>query len=501
MPPVEVPQRLVAAAVGGDRDALEELLRLVADDVARLARRMLWHPQDAEDATQEILVKVATRLGGFRGDARVTTWVHRIAVNHLLTTRRRRAEDPTLTFAAFGQDLAEGLDLAYDARGVDEDLLAEEVRVGCTQGMLLCLDRELRIAYVLGEVLGFSSEDAADVCAIIAGSVPQAARAGPFAAGRIHARPLRPARSRQHVSLPAPHRRGRGQRPARSLRSALRPSRRRPQARHGDLHATPARSSAATQRYGARRAWSTLSFGPSRESRSPPQRRSVVEPAGEGVARNAVWRCRGCSHSPTEQERDPAEVLAEDLFVVAEQRLGARRDHALGRGHAGHARCVVTKQSCNELHLRANLRHQFQAHDHAGATRDPAGGARFVANRLVTVRQDLPAAAIEKAIPLTLNDGERNVSTSADDEIAHAVAPVQNAQRCAASKAESREAARNQDRKHTVHPGREADGTHGRQRDHRAQLRQSDRLPPERPDKRVVSAEQILGERDLVQRP
>ena len=135
MPPVDVPERLVAAAVGGDRDALEELLRLVADDVARLAQRMLWHPQDAEDATQEILVKVATRLGGFRGEAQVTTWIHRIAVNHLLTTRRRRAEDPAMTFAAFGHDLARGPRHAYDARGVDEDLLAEEVgwaaRRGC----------------------------------------------------------------------------------------------------------------------------------------------------------------------------------------------------------------------------------------------------------------------------------------------------------------------------------------------------------------------------------
>jgi len=104
MPPVEVPGRLVDAAVAGDRQALEELLRLVAGDVRRLAQRMLWHPQDAEDATQEILVKVATRLSSFRGSARVTTWVHRIAVNHLLTTRRRRAEDPSLTFAAFGRD-------------------------------------------------------------------------------------------------------------------------------------------------------------------------------------------------------------------------------------------------------------------------------------------------------------------------------------------------------------------------------------------------------------
>ena len=166
MPAVEVPPQLVAAAVGGDRQALEELLRLVADDVRRLAQRMLWHPEDAEDATQEILVKVATRLSTFRGEARVTTWVHRIAVNHLLTMRRRRAEDPSLTFAAFGRDLAENLDAAYDPRGVDEDLLAQEVMVGCTQGMLLCLDREQRMAYVLGDVLGFSSDEAAEICEI-----------------------------------------------------------------------------------------------------------------------------------------------------------------------------------------------------------------------------------------------------------------------------------------------------------------------------------------------
>jgi RNA polymerase sigma factor (sigma-70 family) len=166
VPPVDVPPLLVATAVGGDRSALDELLRLLADDVRELAQRMLWHPEDADDATQEILVKVATRLSTFRGEARVTTWVHRIAVNHLLTTRRRRAEDPTLTFARFGHDLAEDLDLAYDGHGVDEDLLAEEVMVGCTQAMLLCLDRDHRMAYVLGEVLRYTSEEAATLCAV-----------------------------------------------------------------------------------------------------------------------------------------------------------------------------------------------------------------------------------------------------------------------------------------------------------------------------------------------
>jgi RNA polymerase sigma factor (sigma-70 family) len=166
VPAVEVPPRLVAAAVGGDRPALEELLTLVADDIRHLAQKMLWHPEDADDATQEILIKVATRLSTFRGEARVTTWVHRIAVNHLLTTRRRRAEDPALTFARFGHDLAEDLDAPYETRRVDEDLLAREVMVGCTQGMLLCLDRDHRMAYVLGDVLHFSSDDAAAACDI-----------------------------------------------------------------------------------------------------------------------------------------------------------------------------------------------------------------------------------------------------------------------------------------------------------------------------------------------
>jgi hypothetical protein len=66
VPAVEISPSVVAAAVGGDQRALEQLLHAVAGDVRRVAQRMLWHPQDAEDATQEILVKVATRLSTFR---------------------------------------------------------------------------------------------------------------------------------------------------------------------------------------------------------------------------------------------------------------------------------------------------------------------------------------------------------------------------------------------------------------------------------------------------
>ncbi len=159
----DVDPLLVKRAAGGDTEALEAVLRGVQDDVYRLAHRMLWHPADAEDATQEILVKILTRLGGFRGESRFSTWTYRVAVNHLLTTRKRRAERMALTFEQFGEDLATGLDEPIDGRGVDDEILAEEVKVGCSQAMLLCLDREHRAAFVLGDVFELPGEEASQI--------------------------------------------------------------------------------------------------------------------------------------------------------------------------------------------------------------------------------------------------------------------------------------------------------------------------------------------------
>lgn len=158
--------RLARLARGGDRRALERLVASVRDDVYRMSMRMLWHPADADDATQEIVIKLVTGLASFRGEASFRTWALAIAANHLRTTRRRRAEAAAVSFEAFGQDLAQGLDTPYDAGGVDERLLEEEVKVGCTQAMLLCLDREHRLAYILGEVFELPSSQAAEVLGI-----------------------------------------------------------------------------------------------------------------------------------------------------------------------------------------------------------------------------------------------------------------------------------------------------------------------------------------------
>src|SRR5215831_20996763 len=89
----------------GDRKALEDLVRRHQGWTYNIAVRMLYHPQDAEDATQEILLKAVTRLSSFEGRSSFRTWLYRIAVNHLLNMKRGRVERESLTFREYGAGL------------------------------------------------------------------------------------------------------------------------------------------------------------------------------------------------------------------------------------------------------------------------------------------------------------------------------------------------------------------------------------------------------------
>ncbi|MFF4650407.1 RNA polymerase sigma factor [Streptomyces sp. NPDC001380] len=152
---------LVARAVAGDAAALEEVVRLLQDPLYRLALRMSWRPADAEDALQEILVRVLTRLATWRAEARLLTWAYRIGVNHLLNLRRRTPQEAAeLSLEQFRENLADGL-AAEDHAGPEAALLAEEVRLTCSQAVLQCLERGERVAFVLGQVFDLPSDQAA----------------------------------------------------------------------------------------------------------------------------------------------------------------------------------------------------------------------------------------------------------------------------------------------------------------------------------------------------
>lgn len=161
---------LAREATAGDRRALERLLLAVRDDIHGIAVRMLWCPHDAADATQEILTKAFTSLATFRHEAKFRTWVHRIAVNHLLNVRRSRVERVAASsFEAFAEELRGDLLAAPpDVPEPERALLEAEVRIGCTQGMLLCLDRDHRMAYILGELLGMDHAEGAELLEITA---------------------------------------------------------------------------------------------------------------------------------------------------------------------------------------------------------------------------------------------------------------------------------------------------------------------------------------------
>jgi RNA polymerase sigma factor (sigma-70 family) len=162
---------VLTRAVNGDLSALDALLAGIQPGVYNLCVRMLGNRDDAADACQEILLKITTHLGTFRGDAAFTTWAYQVARNHLLTASTRSRESPELSFDALSATLQAGLDLGRDTWNnrvlqPDEKLAAREMAVTCTQGMLMRLDREHRLAYLLDAVFGLSSEESAQVLEI-----------------------------------------------------------------------------------------------------------------------------------------------------------------------------------------------------------------------------------------------------------------------------------------------------------------------------------------------
>ena len=149
--------QLVALAQTGSRDALEQLVTRHQAWIYNIVLRMVYQPQDAEDITQEILIKLITKLSTFEGRSAFRTWLYRIAVNHVLNMKRTKSEEFGWTFERYGSGLSSAPDEDLpDPRAVPVDLqlLVEESKIGCTSGMLLCLSREQRLVYILGEIFG-----------------------------------------------------------------------------------------------------------------------------------------------------------------------------------------------------------------------------------------------------------------------------------------------------------------------------------------------------------
>ncbi|MBL7991945.1 MAG: RNA polymerase sigma factor [Candidatus Kapabacteria bacterium] len=153
---------LVRRSLEGDRKALEQLIRRHHSFIYNVSLKLVLYPPDAEDVTQDVLIKVITHLSGFRGQSSFRTWLYRIVMNHFLDMKKRRAEDMT-SLSRFANDG----DFLLAVNVTDEDGLSEEqiaeTQVMCTVGMLMCLSREQRLVYVLGDVFSIDHNTASEL--------------------------------------------------------------------------------------------------------------------------------------------------------------------------------------------------------------------------------------------------------------------------------------------------------------------------------------------------
>lgn len=166
---------LVKVAVDGSHEAMELIIQEIQDSIFTLALRMLGTISDAEDATQDILVRVITNLSSFREEAGLKTWVYRIAVNHLLDYKKSMFYERPLDFELYGTDIATGYieNTQQLLDGQSETLLAKELKLSCTNVMLQCLDAQSRCIFILGTIFKIDSRVGAEVMGITAESYRQ----------------------------------------------------------------------------------------------------------------------------------------------------------------------------------------------------------------------------------------------------------------------------------------------------------------------------------------
>lgn len=162
---------LVDLSITGDKNALQSLIVRHQIFVYNLALKMSKNKQDSEDLTQEVFIKAITSLSQFKEKSSFRTWLYRITVNHFLNSKKRATELQTTDFESYFNSIDEIPNYSLN-ESEEKDLTEtiEEIRINCTSGMLLCLSREQRMVYILGEMFEINHNLGGQIMEISAGN-------------------------------------------------------------------------------------------------------------------------------------------------------------------------------------------------------------------------------------------------------------------------------------------------------------------------------------------
>lgn len=146
-------QELVQRSLDGERAALNALVARHQPYIYNIAWKMVGDPTDAEDLTQEALIKIITHLGKFNFKSNFRTWAYRIVRNHFLNDQKRLSKAMAHNFMDLGRalDAVPNVELSAEEQAAQEESI-REIRMTCLSGMLLCLTKEQRMIFIIGEM-------------------------------------------------------------------------------------------------------------------------------------------------------------------------------------------------------------------------------------------------------------------------------------------------------------------------------------------------------------
>ena len=161
---------LIQQALNGNREALAMLIVRHQSWIYNISFRMVLVAEDAEEITQEILIKMMTKLSTYdatKGAFR--TWLYRIVTNHVANMKKRGYERSVSTLESY-YSFVETIPDERIAPTPETTLVLKDTMIGCVLGALLCLDRQQRLVFVLGIVFNVTSEQGGEIIGISSGN-------------------------------------------------------------------------------------------------------------------------------------------------------------------------------------------------------------------------------------------------------------------------------------------------------------------------------------------
>lgn len=145
--------KLLQLAIEGNRKALNELLETHNQFIFNIALKMLADVERAKDITQDILVKITTNLSKYDPNkAPFRAWLYRLAFNHILDEKKSPTENRIKSYSQFFGLIEEIPDEEVEEYADEDHPYNRETKIKCTAGMLMCLSREQRLLFVVGEL-------------------------------------------------------------------------------------------------------------------------------------------------------------------------------------------------------------------------------------------------------------------------------------------------------------------------------------------------------------